>query len=111
MADSVHADYRVLRFAKEHRLEAASFSAACITDRSYSIDGKMKRLWKLDDGKYCAFYQRLTDEARKYLAEHMDNAACHKITLLLLQHKYVSLSILYLFARPLYILRKIVRKP
>ena len=111
VADSVHADYRVLRFAKEHILEAASFSAACIIDRSYSIDGKLTRLWKLDDGKYSAFYQRLTDETRKYLSENMDNAACHKITLLLLQHKYISLSILYLFARPLYILRKIVRKP
>ena len=110
VADSVHADYRVLRFAEEQRIEAASFSAACITDRSYSIDGKLRRLWKLDDGKFCTFYQRLTDETRKYLAEQMDKVACHKTTLLLLQNKYVSLCVLYLFARPLYMLRKLIKK-
>ena len=111
VADSIHADYRVLRFGAEHRIDATQFSQACIKDRTYSIDNKLTRLWKLDDGKYYAFYKRLTDDARTYLAEHIDQSACRKITLLHLQHKYISLCMLYLFARPIYLLRKIVRKP
>lgn len=110
MADHLHEDFRELRFAIEQKNDASQFSQACVIDRTYSIDGKLSRLWKLDDGKYHAFYKRFTEEARTYLAANIDQSACHKITLLHLRHKCISLCILYLFARPAYLLRKIVRK-
>ena len=108
-ADSVHADYRVLRFAKEQQEEAPEFAKACIEDRTCSIDKKMTRLWKLDDGKYCRFYQGITDEVRVYLVAYMDKSACHKISLLLLKYRDISLSALYMFARPMCLLRKFIR--
>lgn len=108
-ADSLHADYRILRFANEKNIEAPRFAKECIEDRTYSVDGKMRRLWKLNDRKYNTFYTRLTDDARMYLAKNIIATSCRFDTMFLLRHKKLSLVALYIIAGPLSIIRTIIR--
>lgn len=106
IADSIYADCRVMCFAKSVCHEAPLFTSKCIDDRSYSVRGKLIRLWKLEDREFLRFYQYLGDSTRKTLLKVGNHKIYGSRVITLLSSKYLSIFLLYLFAIPLQLIRK-----
>lgn len=106
-ADTILADYRTILFAETVKKVHPIFAEQCISDRSYSIKAKMIRLWKLPDKNFFKFYRCLGNENRLQLWSICDKQILGRRVGFLLNHKWLSMFLLYFLSYPLQLIKRI----
>lgn len=98
--------FRELKFAEKIKMQDDRFYNWLIEINVHKIQEVMKRLWKLPDMRWVAFYRHVY----KYLRlPYIANIRYTQPTNFLMKHPIISIVLLYLLAAPSQLLKKIVK--